>query len=207
MSEPSLTVTESPAPLRWSGTVPRTCAVCGTRFYAHPSQVESGRAKYCGSECRKAGQARSRREAAWARYRTLIVIAENGCHVWTGPVDDDGYGIAGRSRIHRLVFVRDHGPMPHGTMVCHTCDTPSCCNPEHLYAGTTLENAHDAMERGRLAVGTRNKSSRLDDLAVKEIRRRSATDGIPTSTLAREYGVSKPTIRKVLARQTWRHVA
>ena len=29
----------------------------------------------------------------------------------------------------------------------HTCDRPSCCNPDHLYEGTTKDNYRDALER------------------------------------------------------------
>jgi hypothetical protein len=36
-------------------------------------------------------------------------------------------------------------------MVCHRCDNPPCCNPDHLYAGTMSDNALDSAERKRHA--------------------------------------------------------
>jgi hypothetical protein len=39
--------------------------------------------------------------------------------------------------------------------VLHTCDEALCCNPNHLYLGTQLDNIKDRDTRGR----QRNKSS------------------------------------------------
>lgn len=33
----------------------------------------------------------------------------------------------------------------------HACDTPACCNPDHLADGTQADNMRDAAERGRNA--------------------------------------------------------
>ncbi len=36
-----------------------------------------------------------------------------------------------------------------GKEVCHTCDNPECCNPKHLYLGTSSTNRQDCLTRGR----------------------------------------------------------
>ena len=40
--------------------------------------------------------------------------------------------------------------MPKDKIILHDCDNRRCCNPEHLRAGTHLENSRDAQSRGRL---------------------------------------------------------
>lgn len=33
--------------------------------------------------------------------------------------------------------------------VCHTCDNPRCCNPNHLFLGTHAENIQDCAQKHR----------------------------------------------------------
>ena len=75
----------------------------------------------------------------------------NNCWIWTGLKDNDGYGwfrLNGMKRTHRLSVELD-GRDPTGMYVLHTCDNPSCVNPEHLYVGTQKENVRDMIIRGR----------------------------------------------------------
>jgi hypothetical protein len=53
--------------------------------------------------------------------------------------------------VHRLAWEEANGqPVPPGMNVCHSCDNPSCCNPDHLWVGTQRENVQDAVRKGRL---------------------------------------------------------
>jgi len=79
---------------------------------------------------------------------------ESGCWLWMGsrnPVT--GYGHVVRSGklkyAHRLSFEIFKGPIPAGKHICHTCGTPICVNPDHLYAGTPKDNAMDRERMGR----------------------------------------------------------
>ena len=75
-----------------------------------------------------------------------------GCLHWVGPKTRDGYGvvsIAGLNVLgHRAVFAFSGGD-PEVEVVMHTCDNPSCCNPEHLVGGTYKENMDDMAGKGR----------------------------------------------------------
>jgi hypothetical protein len=48
------------------------------------------------------------------------------------------------------------GLIPPGLLVCHSCDNPPCCNPNHFFLGTALDNNGDAKRKGRTCSGLRN---------------------------------------------------
>jgi len=50
---------------------------------------------------------------------------------------------------HILFIGLLNGPIPYRMLVCHTCDNPRCCNPEHLFLGTDQTNADDKMIKNR----------------------------------------------------------
>jgi hypothetical protein len=78
-----------------------------------------------------------------------------GCWHWTAAVQGKGYGSfwSSRSRrqvlAHRMAFAIAHGGVDGGTVVMHTCDNPSCVRPDHLRAGSQLDNMQDKMTKGR----------------------------------------------------------
>ena len=80
------------------------------------------------------------------------------CWEYQGFSDGDGYGQARRhpeymEAAHRIVFTELNGPLPTDVFVCHTCDNPPCCNPDHLFAGTAHDNYWDCRRKGRMRHG------------------------------------------------------
>jgi hypothetical protein len=84
----------------------------------------------------------------------------SGCWLWTGAVDQNGYGRiwsggitdAGNKRalIAPRVSYQEHvGPIPEGLVVRHICDNPACVAPYHLEIGTMKQNVRDMIDRGR----------------------------------------------------------
>jgi hypothetical protein len=80
-------------------------------------------------------------------------ITAAGCWEWTGFIMPNGYAemsIRSHSqRVHRLMWLIKHGPIPPDKIVCHTCDNTICFNPDHLELGTHQENIRQSVERGR----------------------------------------------------------
>lgn len=112
------------------------CSFCGNIF-----QTNSNRNVYCSLRCRLSAE--SSVQNSWTE-----------CHLWEGHKDRDGYGrLRWQYReigAHVAAWECANGPLPKGAFVMHTCDNPSCINPEHLRLGTAALNAldRDAKRRG-----------------------------------------------------------
>lgn len=76
------------------------------------------------------------------------------CWIYTRGKDRKKYGrfYIGRKSLgaHRVSYLIFKGDIDDGLFVCHTCDNPSCVNPQHLWLGTTQKNTEDMMKKGRL---------------------------------------------------------
>lgn len=113
------------------------------------------------------------------------------CWEWKGYTEK-GYGLVfynGKKMwAHRLALILSGFPDQHELLACHSCDNPSCCNPNHLRFDTHQSNTHDAVSRNRHAWGERNGHSRLTENDVIDIRTRYQA-GTPAGILAKEFGV------------------
>jgi hypothetical protein len=130
----------------------------------------------------------------------------SSCWLWGKNVDKDGYGkiMDGKRpmKAHRISWLVHFGEIPSGLRVCHTCDTPGCVNPGHLFLGTAKDNAIDAAEKGRTTIGEKNARARLTDDRVSQIRASSMT----TAEWARTLGIARPTISRARNGITWKHL-
>lgn len=104
----------------------------GTRHYASPGEALAARSERVGD-----------------------------CLVWTGSTDTSGYGriiVNGRARgVHRYAWEQEHGPVPNGMEVDHTCWNRACFNRDHLRLLTPAQNKQNLKgARAGSAVGLRN---------------------------------------------------
>jgi hypothetical protein len=157
------------------------------------------------------------------------------CWPWTGNRDRAGYGRfdahAGIRSAHRFAYLLAFGEIPDGMCVLHRCDNPPCQNPGHLFLGTQADNMADMASKGRGVSGTtlhpelvrrgqehwsylnpdriprgvRTPAAKLNDAAVRDIRKRVA-EGVQQKDLAAQFGVSTSAISQIVARKTWGHV-
>jgi len=133
--------------------------------------------------------------------------APNGCWGWNGPVNSKGYGSVGDWKAHRLSYELHFGPIPPGRHVCHRCDNPPCCNPDHLFAGTPQDNVRDCANKGRLirANGVRVNTAKLTDDQVRAIREAYAS-GQTQVAIASAFDMSQPQVSVIVRRTGWKHV-
>lgn len=107
---------------------------------------------------------------------------------------------------HRLAYRLAKGRDPGQKLVCHTCDNPPCCNPLHLFLGTTLTNMRDKIAKGRARsnppMGIDHCNAKLTVAKVRAIRRSKRTH----RALAVIYGVSHRVIGRVKTGELWGHI-
>lgn len=130
------------------------------------------------------------------------------CWEWLGSKDNYGYGRLGKEqkKAHRISYELLRGAIPEKVCVCHTCDNPGYVNPSHLFLGTLVDNNIDRTRKGRSAKGAQVALSKLTAEQVRTIRQRYAKEDVTMTSLGKEYGVVKGTIRSVVRRITWRHI-
>ena len=85
---------------------------------------------------------------------------DNQCWEWLAAKTPKGYGIfwdgIKLNIAHRYAYKQYKGEIPNGIHVCHSCDNPSCVNPEHLWLGTNLQNRIDSKNKNRIPKGNQH---------------------------------------------------
>jgi hypothetical protein len=147
------------------------------------------------------------------------------CHVWTACVFRSGYSqfrLDGKTQLgHRVAFFLAHGRWPE-PCACHHCDNKLCVNDAHLFEGTHAENIADRDAKGRTARGDRSARalypertargersgmSKLTEQDVRDIQANYLLCRVTKAELARQFGVNKSAVGRILNGQGWRHVA
>jgi hypothetical protein len=135
-------------------------------------------------------------------------IPVTGCWIWTGSLNNLGYGRFAINRshrgAHRMSWEAHRGQIPPGLQVLHKCDVRCCVNPDHLFLGTASDNMGDMWAKrrhpGAGQRGEKHSQAKLTAEQVAEIRAsRPFTKG-----LAKKYGVSNSRISAIRNNQSWK---
>ena len=120
-----------------AGAAKRARCTCGAFVHAGP--------------CKKPGpQPRPLMDRLWEKVDRR---GPDECWPWTAGRQPGGYGTIDKQNVSRILLGLEVGDPREAR---HTCDNPPCCNPAHLIAGTSQENADDMVERGRSMRGERH---------------------------------------------------
>lgn len=161
---------------------------------------------------------RSMLEHATEKFLTGIRKLDSGCWVCkTAQPTGKGYAeikIGGqktgifREKVHRLSHLHFIGPITDGFGVLHTCDFRPCCNPDHLFEGTTDDNLKDMARKGRSCHGAKHgcaKLSEADVLAIYAEESRLDTC-VPLTELAKRYNVTISNISYIVTGKSWKRL-
>jgi hypothetical protein len=149
------------------------------------------------------------------RFEASFTVAECGCWLWTGATDEDGYGQfwdskkQRRVRAHRWSFEEFVRPLEKNENACHTCDTPSCVYPRHLFPGTNKINNEDRSKKGRNAgwasrSGEEHSQAKLTTEDVVTIRRLSK-EGLLQRKIAARYHIHQSHVSDIVNNKVWNH--
>lgn len=144
---------------------------------------------------------------------------EKPCKIWTGALNEDGYGmrkvkilgIRYNVRVHRQACIDAHGPPPAGKNdAMHLCNNRACYEPTHLQWGSRWDNMQHAKKAGTIyrAKGERNGKAKLGRMQIGKITRKN-TKGEwlhARKALAAEFGIKPQTVSKIRLGQRWRHL-
>ncbi len=99
-----------------------------------------------------------------------IVNNKTGCWEWRQGKKNNDYGCYNDEQAHRVFYRLYIGDIPSNLYVCHICDIPYCVNPEHLFIGTSKDNAQDMIKKGRGRMSNPNECIKHAN-ALKGIKR------------------------------------
>lgn len=142
----------------------------------------------------------------WFLSDTTVDL-KTGCRIWGKSKNRAGYGrkvFGGEELAHRLSFLLFRGLIPEGMHVCHHCDNPPCCNPDHLFLGTDSDNMSDCARKRR------HWAQKLSHSDIESIRAEYALacpNGRPKAIkgtvlkLMRKHSASRQTIGRIVRRE------
>ena len=144
----------------------------------------------------------------------MHTVYEDDCIVWTGSKTKAGYGRItitpegelGQTKFaHRVMYEMQNGPIEEGLIVMHSCDNPSCVNPNHLTLGTHKDNFEDSVTKGRMKIkGEEHPCSKLTNKDVIKIRK-LINEGMRNKDILKLYQVHHSVISNIKYNRSRKH--
>lgn len=154
-----------------------------------------------------AGRAFDFESREWLDQHSKVETDE--CLIFPYGKFSKGYGTvnSGERRqiyAHRYMCEKVHGPAPiEGMEACHNCGNTECVNPRHLRWDTHVGNMSDKASHGTLLFGESHPSRKISLEQAEEVFKR-AWSGESTTALAKEFGISPPTVSMIKHGKSWK---
>lgn len=158
-----------------------------------------------------------------AFWDKVLIQDDDSCWLWQAAKYQNGYGAFRVPKgfpystkmilAHRFAYLLTHGTdsIPESYKVCHSCDMPSCVNPNHLFVGTQSDNLNDMISKNRHSKvrryqrGETNFSSKVkleQVLAMRDMY----SNGISIADIAKQLNVDRRNVWAIVHRKSWTHV-
>jgi hypothetical protein len=151
----------------------------------------------------------------FCRWMDKVILPDKkeDCWIWSGTKYRGGYGHFRRFldnkwtmfKAHRFSYEFYVGQIPKGFCILHSCDNPSCVNPNHLRVGTLKENNQDTRNKGRHSFGRNSKHTHLSlEIAIDIRNQKQQTPKITCLELGQMFNTSAPQVSRILNNKIWK---
>ena len=138
-------------------------------------------------------------------FKKIASPNKNGCKLWVGAKAYT-YGVfllrvnghQKRFLPHRIAYFLRHGQIQEELLVCHHCDTPLCCNDEHLFTGTNKDNFNDSVRKNR-----HSWNRKMSLAKAMEIRKDYSISKLTIKELMDKYDAGQVVISNIVHKKTY----
>lgn len=133
--------------------------------------------------------------ARWPEYEEEDHGYLTPCWIWKRRVNSDGYAALNRNGTQfaaRYYYEQANGKIPPGLEPHHLCEVRACVRPDHLLIVSHAQN-NRFQARVKLTIGD-----------AQRIRELYKNPNLSYADIAIMFGVTKPTIYKIVKNRTWR---
>ena len=186
-----------------------SCDQCFVLFKALPGQSKYQH-HFCCNTCRIAYKM-----DLVARFWEKVQLGSvRDCWPWLAATNNKGYGqIRSRGRCflaHRIAYELMWAPLPIPLNALHRCDNPPCCNPWHLFQGTSSDNVQDMLSKGRAyrgvpSHGESHPFAKLSNTDVAHIKHLYASGTHSRQQLANTFAVTYQHIDHIVKGRLRKH--
>lgn len=129
----------------------------------------------------------------------------NECWEWQAGKNKLGYGQIkidyNTYPAHKIAYQLTFGPVPKNLFVCHECDNPGCCNPNHLFLGTPKQNTQDSIRKDRwVNPPLQNKLTKRKVAIIRALLKKGSKE----TDIANLFNVCRKTINNIKNNKTWK---